>query len=200
MSGKIVGIVGSYRKDCIIDSLVSEVLSAAEERGAETSKIYLIDKHIGFCSNCRSCTQLEGTGYGQCVQDDGMEEILMELESADAIVIGAPVNFFNLNAVTRQFMERLVCYAYWPWGKQGGPSIRASEKKKKAVLITSSAMPGIMGRIFTGAMRALKIMAKMLGAKPVATIFVGMIAVDEKQRLSGSALKKARKAGQKITS
>ena len=27
-------------------------------------------------------------------------------------------NFFNVTAVTRRFIERLICYACWPWGKK----------------------------------------------------------------------------------
>ena len=40
MSTRILGIVGSYRKGGIVDTLLSEALAAAEKQGAETSKIY----------------------------------------------------------------------------------------------------------------------------------------------------------------
>ena len=60
MDQKVVGIVGSYRKGGIIDNAVSSVLDGAQECGAETKKIYLLDKHIEFCANCRTCTQEEG--------------------------------------------------------------------------------------------------------------------------------------------
>lgn len=43
---KILGLVGSYRKNGIIDSLVTAVLSSAEQCGATTKKIYLTDAHI----------------------------------------------------------------------------------------------------------------------------------------------------------
>lgn len=99
----------------MIDSLVTEVLFAAREQGAETEKIYLIDKYIEFCRNCRSCCQEQGEEAGRCVIADEMADIVDRYEKCDEVVIGAPVNFFNLNAVTRRFMERLVCYAYRPW-------------------------------------------------------------------------------------
>lgn len=38
-SMKILGIVGSYRKNGIIDSLATEVLSSAEKCGATTKKL-----------------------------------------------------------------------------------------------------------------------------------------------------------------
>jgi len=53
---KVTAIVGSYRKGGIVDSVIDEILSSAREEGAEVSKIYLIDRHIEFCTNCRRCT------------------------------------------------------------------------------------------------------------------------------------------------
>src|SRR6266545_2009203 len=114
MSKKILGIVGSYREGGVIDTLVTAVLTAAEEQGAQTAKIYLKDRHIESCTNCRKCTQDAGTEPGKCIHRDDMESILNQCKDSDAIVLGAPVNFYNVNAVTRRFMERLACFCYWP--------------------------------------------------------------------------------------
>ena len=197
MSKRILGIVGSYREGGVIDTLVSEVLAAAEKRGAQTTKIYLKDRHIEFCTNCRKCTQAAGPEPGKCLHRDDMESILNRYHDSDVIVIGAPVNFFNVNAVTRKFMERLVCFSYWPWGARG-PLMRTKTKTRKAVLITSSAMPAFLGRIFTGALRALKTIANTMGAKPVASIFVGMIAMHEQPAIPENLIRKARKAGHEL--
>jgi multimeric flavodoxin WrbA len=197
MGKRILGIVGSYRRSGTIDSLVQAVLSAAEEQGAETDKIYLIDKHVEFCTNCRTCTQKPGAERGECVHRDDVAGILDRYDASDGIVIGAPVNCFNLNAITRRFMERLVCLTYWPWGK-GGYVIRKKVQGKKAVLITSSAMPAIMGRFFTGAPRALRVMAATMGAKPVAFLFAGLSAQQQKTVVPDYMLRKAREAGHKL--
>jgi multimeric flavodoxin WrbA len=199
MGKKILGIVGSYRRNGTIDSLVTEVLSSAAQQGMETEKIYLIDKHIEFCTNCRTCTQKTGSERGECVHHDDMAGILDRYDAADGIVIGAPVNCFNLNAITRRFMERLVCLTYWPWGK-GGYVLRKKSCGKKAVLITSSAMPALMGRFFTGAPRALRVIAETMGAKPVALLFAGLSAQKQKAVISSKMIGQARKAGCKLTS
>jgi len=68
MGKKVLGVVGSYRKGGIVDSLVDEVLSTAEKLGARTTKTYLIDRHIEFCTNCRGCMQSEGAKG--CREDD----------------------------------------------------------------------------------------------------------------------------------
>ncbi len=46
-----------------IRQLSDEALKAKTEecKGAVTSKIHLVDKHIEFCTNCRKCTQEKDT-------------------------------------------------------------------------------------------------------------------------------------------
>ncbi len=194
MAKRILGIVGSYRKNGVVDRLVTETLAGAEASGAATKKIYLTDAHIEFCRNCRQCTQEPGTEPGQCVLADDFKSILDEWRTCDGLVIGAPVNFFNVTAVTRRFMERLACFAYWPWG-QNGPSMRSKNKDKKAVLITAAAMPSVMIRPFTGAPRALRLIAETMGAKPIKSIFVGLAAGKEHAAPPEKAMRKARAAG-----
>lgn len=64
MGAKIVAIVGSYRKDGVIDTAVEAVLAGAREKGANTHTIYLTEHHIEFCRNCRTCVQTPGQERG----------------------------------------------------------------------------------------------------------------------------------------
>lgn len=192
----VVGLVGSYRKGGYVDSTVDEVLSAARDRGAETEKIFLLDQHIEFCTNCRTCMQEPGPERGQCILEDDMDNILKKIAGADSIVIGAPVNCWDVNAVTRKFYERCVGFAYWPWGAWA-PKIRNTKRTKKAVLISSSAAPGWYSRIFTTAMKSLKRIARLLGAQPVGTLFLGFINQKEVQ-LSNRIKRRARILGEKL--
>jgi NAD(P)H-dependent FMN reductase len=198
MATKVVAVVGSYRKAGITDSAVDAILAGAASEGADVSKIYLLDKHIEFCTNCRCCTQSEGLQRGKCVQNDDLESILSEIDSADALVLGAPVNFYNVNALFRRFMERLVGYAYWPWDKPSGPAPRIRQATKRAALVTSAGMPGFLIPFATGAPRALKITAKVLGARPLGTLSIGLSAVQEKQQLPAKTLAKARRMGLRL--
>ncbi|MBN2143449.1 MAG: flavodoxin family protein [Candidatus Aureabacteria bacterium] len=197
MRKKVLGIIGSYRKGGTIDLLVTEVLAAAQEDGADVEKIYLTDKQIEFCNNCRICTQEAGDEPGICIHKDDMAGIMEEWKKADGIVIGSPVNFYNITAVTRRFMERLIGFAYWPWGKHG-PQMRIKPGKKKAVVVTASAMPVFIGYFFTGALRALKMIATTMGAKPVASVYIGMTAQEKQAVLSEKDIRKARAAGKKL--
>jgi multimeric flavodoxin WrbA len=197
MGKKIVAIVGSYRKEGTMDAAVEAVLAGAREHGAATHTIYLTEQHIEFCQNCRACTQEPGTQRGACPQQDDMEAILREIEDADGVVLGTPVNCGNATAIFRRFMERLVGAAYWPWG-QAAPKMRKKAGERKAVLLASSAMPGVMIPLFTGTMRALKTTAGMLQARPVGRMCLGLASGEQHHVPSARALKRARRLGERL--
>ncbi|MCX6178329.1 MAG: NAD(P)H-dependent oxidoreductase [Chlorobiales bacterium] len=194
----ILAVVGTYRKGGIIDTAVDEILSSAKGNGAETRKIYLIDTVLSFCTNCRSCTQQEGQQYGACMLDDDMKSVLQELEWADSIVLASPMNAGTVTAVMKVFIERLVCTAYWPWGSPA-PKNRNPQKKKRAVLVASSAAPALMARFMEGdILGRLKSAASMLGACTIGTLFIGLAAQHPHQGIGKRAIKKARLLGQKL--
>ena len=194
MGPKVVAIVGSYRRGGTVDTAVQVILEGARERGAETRTIYLTEQYIEFCTNCRRCTQAPGMQRGQCVQQDDLQSILDEVETADAIVLGSAVNCWNVTAIFRRFMERLVGAAYWPWGKPA-PKQRDSTFGRKAVLVASSAAPAFCIPLLTGASRALRVTAQMLGAKTVGKMWIGLAAQQPNPKLSPRMLARARRLG-----
>ena len=134
MPSKVLAIVGSYRPQGTIDRAVDEILKAAESKGASIKKISLRDQQIEFCTNCRNCTQPPGEERGTCLLSDDMSVLLDEIESADAIVLGSPVNFGTVTARWKLSIERTICMAYWPWGKRGGPELRNKRIQRCAVV------------------------------------------------------------------
>jgi len=199
MAKKIVAIVGTYRKGKVIDTLASEVLRGAADSGAETEKIYLVDKRIEFCENCRTCTQEADVGRrGTCVHDDDMAEILGKVDAADGLVLAAPTNFSNVNALTRRFMERLIVYGYWPWDAKI-PKLRVKKPTKKAVTITAAGCPALIARILMpGPPKALKIAAAMMGAKVATCLYYGAIALAPEGTLKEKDRQKAHRAGERL--
>jgi hypothetical protein len=197
MITKVVAIVGSYRKGGTIDHAVEAVLMGAREKGAVTQTIHLMDEQIEFCTNCRKCTQLPGEERGRCEQHDGLESALMSIESASAVVLASPVNYYNVTALYRRFLERSIGYTYWPWG-QNSPTLRNPKPRLKAVLVASSGMPGFLIPLVTGAAKALRLSAKMLGAKPVAKLWIGLAAGEPHHALSNRTRERARRIGSKL--
>lgn len=196
---KVTAIIGSYRQGRMIDTAVEEMLAAAAECGAETTSICLRDRSIEFCINCRACTQQQGIRRGACPLADGMDDILDEIEGADALILASPVNFGTVTAIMKQFLERLVCYAFWPWGT-ASPKARSPLKDKRAAIVVSSAAPAVMTRLLTGTAGTLNKAAGLLGAKSAGVLIIGLAALREQQELSASVRHKARRLGRKLVS
>jgi multimeric flavodoxin WrbA len=117
-----------------------------------------------------------------------MQELVNRIETADAYILASPTNFGSVTAIYKRFMERLVVYAYWPWEMHAPQYRKKDTKKKKALLVSSSAAPGFMARFVFGTLRQLKATAKVIGAEPVGTIFTGLIASSPQPELSGKVV------------
>ena len=151
------------------------MLNTAKAFGAEVDLVLLRDYPIEFCLNCRECTQLPGDMPAECVQHDGMKQLVDKIEWADGYILAAPTNFSSVTAIFKRFMERLLVYAHWSWDMNSPGYRKANSVKKKAVLVSSCAAPGVLGRWLYGTHRQLKMTAKIIGAETVGTIFTGMI-------------------------
>lgn len=195
---KILAINGSYRDDGIADQAVEAFVRALESAGAEIEVVQLRDYPIEFCLNCRECTQQPDDSPGQCVQRDGMDELIKKIEQADGYILASPTNFGSVTAVFKRFMERLTVYAYWPWHKDYPEFRKAKAQKKKAVLVSSCAAPGIFGRLLYGTYKQLKMTARTIGAVPVGTLFTGLIAKEAHQALPEKVLKRIQKLAVKL--
>jgi multimeric flavodoxin WrbA len=195
---KILAINGSYRDDGITDQAVSALAQAVRDKGNEVEVILLREYHIEFCLNCRECTQQPGETPGICVQHDGMQALVDKIEQADAYIFAAPTNFGSVTALFKRFMERLVVYGYWPWGKHAPRFRKANLPKKKALLVSSCAAPGFIGRWIYGTYKQLNVTAQTVGAKAVGTLFTGLISDEPQAQLSDRVQAKIQKLATKI--
>lgn len=125
-----------------------------------------------------------------------MEDILRSIDSADFLIIGAPTNVGNTNALTRKFLERCVCFGYWPWGTNA-PMLRNKTKTKKSILVSASGAPALIGKYFNGTLKALRILSDYLGAQPIGDIWVGSVNMKE-IKISNKIKFKASKLVQKL--
>lgn len=195
---RILVINGSYRDDGITDQAVDAAVASLRASGMEVEIILLREQPIEFCLNCRECTQRPGDAPGECVLHDGMAELVDKIERADGYILASPTNLGSVTALFKRFMERLTVYAYWPWG-HGYPKLRKEiAPAKKAVLISSCAAPGFLGRWLYGTHTQLKMTAKTIGADTVGTLFTGLIANQKNLRLPPRVKEKARNLATKV--
>jgi multimeric flavodoxin WrbA len=103
---KVVGVVGSPRKDGLTSRLVAKVLEGAASEGAQTESVCLSDLRLNPCDDCRG---KKCWGAGPCKHDgqDDARGLCDKIEGANAFVLGAPVYFWDVNARTKNFMDRM---------------------------------------------------------------------------------------------
>ncbi len=102
---KVLGIVGSKRKQGNTATLVKAALEAAEIYGAETHIEYLSDYKISGCTGCEACRNTF-----KCTINDDMQNLYPHILDSDAIILGSPTYFYNITSDMKSFIERLYCY------------------------------------------------------------------------------------------
>ena len=100
---RILGLAGSPRKQGNTDTLLSVLLKAAQEEGAETEKIYLKDHHVKPCVLCEQCHQ---NGQKSCVLKDDFQLVVEKMVAADVIVISSPVHWIAVTTNVKLIMDR----------------------------------------------------------------------------------------------
>lgn len=103
---KIVAINGSPKgKSSNTNRMVTALLKGAQEAGAETVNVFLVEKNIKYCTGCQSCRYVNP---GQCVLEDDMAEIIALCEGADVRVLATPLYTDIISSRLKVFMERMI--------------------------------------------------------------------------------------------
>jgi multimeric flavodoxin WrbA len=98
---QILGIVCSPRKNSNTGILIAETLETARKLGAETQVISVAGKQISPCDACESCHKTR-----KCRINDDMQAIYAQMLQADAIILGAPVYYWDICAQAKAVIDR----------------------------------------------------------------------------------------------
>lgn len=102
---KILGVVGSPRRNGNTYILVSRILEGAKEKGSAVEMLLLDDLTIGECDGCHTCW--EGKG---CSKNDDMNDVYPKIIESDVIVFGTPVYWYGPTALMKGFIDRFVYF------------------------------------------------------------------------------------------
>ena len=102
---KILGVVGSPRKNGNTHVLVEEILAGARDGGAETAILLLGNMAIRECDGCHVCW----TGK-ECCKNDDMNGVYARIVESDVLVFGTPVYWYGPTALMKAFIDRFVYF------------------------------------------------------------------------------------------
>ena len=121
---KVIGIVGSPRKNGNTETLTAHTLAAVAEEGLDTEIIRLAGLDIRPCDACMVCRKEE-----RCPIKDDLFPIYLKMKEADGIILASPVYFGSATALVKALMERAGYISRHngnPFsGKVGGPLVVA---------------------------------------------------------------------------
>ena len=103
---RVLCIAGSPRRYGNSERLLDALIAGVQAAGGEAIKLVAKDAGVGVCLGCNACSK-----DGRCIQRDGMDEVFVALDSADAIVVASPVFFATVPAVLKTLLDR--CQPYW---------------------------------------------------------------------------------------
>ena len=102
---KILGIMGSPRKNGNTHVLISKILESAQKEGADTKMIFLSDLIIKECDGCYSCWKGQ-----KCGKNDDMNNVYPLIINSEVLIFGTPVYWFGPTALMKAFIDRLVYF------------------------------------------------------------------------------------------
>jgi len=106
---RVLGVVGSPRKNGNTETLVDEVLRGAKDAGATVEKIFLNDLDIKPCQ--ATCNEY-CMATGNCRIGDDMSTLYDKLYNSDVIVLGTPVYWYGPSAQMKAFIDRWYAFIH----------------------------------------------------------------------------------------
>lgn len=117
---KVLAICTSPSKDGAVEMSLAEVLKGSEYEGADTELYHIRGKDLRPCIGCGSCKST-----GKCTINDDMQELHQKITAADAVVIGSPVYFYDVNAQCKMIIDRSFAILPINGNKVGGIVVNA---------------------------------------------------------------------------
>jgi len=103
MTMKVLGINCSPRKGGNTELLINEVFKILEANGIKTEFFQLGNRKVNGCIACMKCREIKD---GKCHQENAaINQCIVKMRNADAVIIGSPVYFSDLSAQAKALID-----------------------------------------------------------------------------------------------
>jgi multimeric flavodoxin WrbA len=185
---KVLGIMGSPRRQSNTEILLDKALEGAKEAGAEVEKVLASKLKISPCLEIYACRK-----DGDCAIKDDMQLLYKKLLEADHIIFASPIFFYGVTSQAKALVDR--CQALWV-RKHVLDMGKEDKRVRRGVFISVGATRGT--KLFDGAVLTVKYFFDAIGVKYSGDLLVR--GVDNKGQIGEhpAALEDAFRLGQEL--
>ncbi len=187
---KLLGIMGSPRRQSNTEILLDRTLAGAREMGVEVEKIAISELEISPCLEIYACLK-----DGHCAIEDDMQWLYEKLLEADHIAFASPIFFYGLSSQAKAMVDR--CQALWVRKYILGMG-KGNERIRRGVFLSVGATRG--ERLFDGAVLTVRYFFDAIGVKYSGDLLVPGIEGRAQIREHAAALQDAFRLGQQLVS
>lgn len=185
---KVLGIMGSPRKQSNTDILLDKALEGAREAGAEVEKVLVSKLKVSPCLEIYACLK-----DGDCAIKDDMQLLYKKLMEADHIIFASPMFFYSITSQAKAIIDR--CQALWVRRHVLGMG-KEDDRVRRGVFISVGATQG--KKLFDGAVLTVKYFFDAIGVKYSGDLLVRGIDNKGQIREHPAALDDAFRLGQEL--
>jgi len=185
---RVLGIMGSPRRESNTEILLDKALEGAKEAGAEVEKVLISKLRISPCLEIYACFK-----DGNCSIKDDMQTLYDKLLEADHIVFASPIFFYGITSQAKAVIDR--CQALWARRHVLGMG-KEDRRVRRGVFISVGATRG--AKLFDGAVLTVKYFFDAIGVKYSGDLLVR--GIDDKGQIieHPTALQDAFRLGQEL--
>jgi multimeric flavodoxin WrbA len=185
---KVLGIMGSPRRQSNTEILLDKALEGAREAGAEVEKVLVSKLKISPCLEIYACRK-----DGNCAIKDDMQSLYKKLLEAGHIIFASPIFFYGVTSQAKAIIDR--CQALWVRRHELGMG-KEDKRERKGVFISVGATRG--EKLFDGAMLTVKYFFDAIGVKYAGDLLIR--GIDNKGQIGEhpAALEDAFRLGQEL--
>jgi multimeric flavodoxin WrbA len=185
---KVLGIMGSPRRQSNTEILLDKALEGAKEAGAEVEKVLVSKLRISPCLEIYACFK-----DGNCSIKDDMQTLYDKLLEADHIIFASPIFFYGITSQAKAVVDR--CQALWARRHVLGMG-KEDKRERRGLFISVGATRG--EKLFDGAVLTVKYFFDAVGVKYSGDLLIR--AIDNKAQIGEhpAALEDAFRLGQEL--
>jgi len=185
---KVLGIMGSPRRQSNTEILLDRALAGAKKMGAAVEKVAVSELKVHPCLEIYACRK-----DGKCAIKDDMQQLYEKLLEADHIVFASPIFFYGLTSQAKAIVDR--CQALWVRKYVLGMG-KEDRRIRRGVFISVGATRG--ERLFDGVVLTVKYFFDAIGVKYAGDLLIRGIDGKAQIKEHPTALQDAFRLGQQL--